>query len=221
MTPATHAQSAAKMLAASPLRGLPLAFKDIFDTADMPTAYGTPIYDGHRPRADAALVAMARRAGANIVGKTVTTPFAFLDPARTKNPRNPAHTPGGSSSGSAAAVAAGMVPVAVGTQTGGSVIRPAAYCGVAGYKPSYRMLPTVGVKCFSWSLDTPGFFAASVADVAFAAGAISGRDLRVDLATPSRHISRWCARISGRRRALTCRPRSRPPRAPSNTLAER
>jgi Asp-tRNA(Asn)/Glu-tRNA(Gln) amidotransferase A subunit family amidase len=179
-----HAQSAAKMLAASPLRGLPLAFKDIFDTADMPTAYGTAIYEGHRPRADAALVVMARRAGANIVGKTTSTPFAYLDPARTKNPRNPAHTPGGSSSGSAAAVAAGMVPVAVGTQTGGSVIRPAAYCGVAGYKPSYRMLPMVGVKCFSWSLDTPGFFAASVSDVAFAAGAISGRDLRVDLGNP-------------------------------------
>jgi Asp-tRNA(Asn)/Glu-tRNA(Gln) amidotransferase A subunit family amidase len=167
-----------------PLRGLPIAIKDIFDTADMPTAYGSPIYAGHRPRADASLVAMARRAGGNLLGKTITTPFAFLDPAATKNPRNPAHTPGGSSSGSAAAVAAGMVPIAFGTQTGGSVIRPAAFCGVAGYKPSYRMLPGVGIKCFSWSLDTPGFFAASIADVAFAAEAISGRALRVDRREP-------------------------------------
>ncbi|MGZ3409438.1 MAG: amidase [Xanthobacteraceae bacterium] len=177
-----HAQADAQKFTASTLHGLPLAVKDIFDTFDMPTAYGSPIYDGYRPRADAALVAMARRAGANIIGKTVTTPFAFLDPARTKNPRNLNHTPGGSSSGSAAAVAAGMVPAAIGTQTGGSVIRPAAYCGVTGYKPSDRMLPTVGVKCFSWSLDTPGFFAASVADAAFVAGAVSGRDLRVDAA---------------------------------------
>jgi Asp-tRNA(Asn)/Glu-tRNA(Gln) amidotransferase A subunit family amidase len=179
-----RAVSASATLAASPLRGLPVAFKDIFDTFDMPTAYGSAIYDGNQPSADASLAAMARRAGANILGKTVSTPFAFLDPAQTKNPHNLGHTPGGSSSGSAAAVAAGMVPIAVGTQTGGSVIRPAAYCGVAGYKPSYRMLPTVGIKCFSWSLDTPGFFTASVADVAFAAGAISGRDLRVDQSKP-------------------------------------
>lgn len=174
------ARSNAARLKAAPLRGLPLAVKDIFDTADMPTAFGSPIYAGYRPVSDASLVAMARRAGATIIGKTVTTPFAFLDPSPTKNPRNLAHTPGGSSSGSAAAVAAGMAPAAMGTQTGGSVIRPAAYCGVAGYKPSFRMLPMVGVKCFSWSLDTPGFFAASVADVAFVAAAISGRDLRVD-----------------------------------------
>src|SRR5262249_34528979 len=113
------------------------------------------------------------------------TEFAGLQPAGTRNPRNPAHTPGGSSSGSAAAVAAGMVPIALGSQTGGSVIRPAAYCGVAGDKPSFRMLPTVGMKCYAWSLDTVGLFAAGVADVAFATAAISGRDLRIDGAPPA------------------------------------
>src|SRR6185312_16291512 len=144
------------------LRGLPVGFKDIYDTHDFPTAYGSKIYAGYRPRTDAALVAMARRAGVNIVGKTVSTEMAFLDPAGTRNPRNLAHTPGGSSSGSAAAVAAGMLPITFGTQTGGSVIRPAAYCGVAGFKPSYKLLPTIGMKCFSWSLDTVGLFAAGV-----------------------------------------------------------
>jgi Asp-tRNA(Asn)/Glu-tRNA(Gln) amidotransferase A subunit family amidase len=163
-----------------PLRGLPVGIKDIFDTADFPTGYGSPIHAGHRPNADAAMVMMARRAGGIVPGKTVTTQFASLEPAGTRNPRNLEHTPGGSSSGSAAAVAAGMLPVALGSQTGGSVIRPAAFCGVAGYKPSYRMLPTVGMKCFSWSLDTVGLFAARVADVAFAATGISGRNLRLD-----------------------------------------
>jgi len=172
-------------LAQLPLCGLPVGVKDIYDTADFPTEYGSPIYAGHRPRADAAMVVLVRRAGGIVLGKTVTTEFAGLQPARTRNPRNLAHTPGGSSSGSAAAVAAGMVPIALGSQTGGSVIRPAAYCGVAGYKPSFRMLPTVGIKCFSWSLDTVGLFAAGVADAAFAAAAIGGRDLRIDRATPS------------------------------------
>ncbi len=115
-----------------------------------------------------------------MLGKTVTTEFAILHPAGTRNPHNLAHTPGGSSSGSAAAVAAGMLPIAFGTQTAGSTIRPAAFCGVAGFKPSFRLLPTVGVKCVSWSLDTVGLFAAGVADVAFAAAAMSGRDLWVD-----------------------------------------
>ncbi len=180
-----RAKSEAQMLAASPLRGLAVGVKDIFDTADLPTEYGSPIYAGHRPVADCAAVSLLRRAGGLVVGKTVTTEFAHMQPAKTRNPRNLEHTPGGSSSGSAAAVAAGMVPIATGTQTGGSVIRPAAYCGVAGFKPSYRLLPTVGIKCFSWSLDTVGLFAADVADVAFAAAAISGRDLRVDAAAPS------------------------------------
>jgi Asp-tRNA(Asn)/Glu-tRNA(Gln) amidotransferase A subunit family amidase len=125
------------------------------------------------------MVALLRRAGGILLGKTVTTEFASLEPAGTRNPRNLAHTPGGSSSGSAAAVAAGMVPIALGSQTGGSVIRPAAYCGVAGFKPSFRLLPTVGMKCFSWSLDTVGLFGAGVADVAFAAAAFTGRDLHI------------------------------------------
>ncbi len=172
-------------LAGLPLRGLPVGVKDIIDTADLPTEYGSPIYAGHRPAADAALVSMIRRAGGNLIGKTVTTEFAFMKPGKTRNPHDPAHTPGGSSSGSAAGVAAGMFPVAIGTQTGGSMIRPAAYCGVAALKPSFRGLPTVGVKCFSWSLDTPGIFAAGVADVAFAAAAIIERDLRVDRGAPA------------------------------------
>ncbi len=151
----------------------------------MPTEYGSPIYAGHRPKADASLVALIRRAGGTLIGKTVTTEFAHLDPGKTRNPHNPAHTPGGSSSGSAAGVAAGFFPIATGSQTGGSVIRPASYCGVAGFKPSYRLLPTVGMKCVSWHLDTAGLFAAVVADVAFAAAAISGRDLRVDGRTPA------------------------------------
>jgi len=174
------ARARADTCATLPLRGLPVGVKDIYDTADFPTEYGSSIYAGHRPKADAAMVALTRRAGGVLIGKTVSTEFASLEPARTRNPHNLAHTPGGSSSGSAAAVAAGMVPVALGSQTGGSVIRPAAYCGVAAFKPSFRLLPTVGMKCFSWSLDTVGLFAATVADAAFAAAAISGRDLRVD-----------------------------------------
>jgi Asp-tRNA(Asn)/Glu-tRNA(Gln) amidotransferase A subunit family amidase len=175
----------APLLSSTPLRGLPVAFKDIFDTADLPTQYGSPIYKGYRPRADASAVAMTRRAGGIVIGKTVTTEMASLVPSSTRNPRNPAHTPGGSSSGSAAAVAAGMLPLAFGTQTAGSVIRPAAFCGVTGYKPSYRLIPLVGVKDVAWHLDTAGLFGAGVADVAFAAGAILGRDLRVDRTAPA------------------------------------
>jgi Asp-tRNA(Asn)/Glu-tRNA(Gln) amidotransferase A subunit family amidase len=163
-----------------PLAGIAVGVKDIIDTHDMPTGHGTPIHAGHQPATDAAIVAMLRRAGATIVGKTVTTPFAFLDPAGTRNPLNPHHTPGGSSSGSAAAVAAGMVPAAIGTQTGGSVIRPAAFCGVSGYKPSFRLVPTVGCKTFSWTLDTVGFFAAKAEDVAALAAAATGRALTVE-----------------------------------------
>ncbi|NVO12549.1 MAG: amidase [Rhodoplanes sp.] len=180
-----RAAAAPERLAATPLRGLPVGIKDIFDTADLPTSHGSPIHAENRPGADAALVSMVKRAGGLVLGKTVTTPFAFLDPAGTRNPHHPEHTPGGSSSGSAAAVAAGMVPIAIGTQTGGSVVRPGAFCGVAAYKPSFRVLPTVGVKTFSWSLDTPGLFAAGVADVAYAAAALTGRDLRVDGDAPA------------------------------------
>jgi Asp-tRNA(Asn)/Glu-tRNA(Gln) amidotransferase A subunit family amidase len=163
-----------------PLYGLPVGLKDIFDTADLATEYGSPVYAGYRPRADAATVSLVRRAGGLVIGKTATTEFAYQHPAKTRNPHNGKHTPGGSSSGSAAAVAAGMLPITLGSQTGGSVVRPAAYCGVAGFKPSYKLLPTVGMKCQSWSLDTVGLFGAGVADVAFVAAAISGRDLRVD-----------------------------------------
>ncbi|MGB6537505.1 MAG: amidase [Xanthobacteraceae bacterium] len=172
-------------LVTTPLRGLPVAFKDIFDTADFPTQYGSPIFAGHRPRADAAAVTMTRRAGGIVIGKTVTTEMASMVPAATRNPHNRAHTPGGSSSGSAAAVAAAMVPIAFGTQTAGSIIRPAAFCGVAGFKPSYRLIPLVGVKGVSWHLDTAGVFGASVADVAFAAASVLDRDLRVDRAAPA------------------------------------
>jgi Asp-tRNA(Asn)/Glu-tRNA(Gln) amidotransferase A subunit family amidase len=174
------ARRVADSLASMPLRGLPVGMKDIFDTVDFPTAYGSSIYAGHRPKTDAAMVMAVRRAGGVILGKTVTTEFASLQPAGTRNPHNPAHTPGGSSSGSAAAIAAGMLPISFGSQTGGSVIRPAAYCGVAGYKPSFRLLPTIGMKAFSWSLDTIGVFGAGVEDVAFAAAATTGRDLRID-----------------------------------------
>src|ERR1700683_5629556 len=168
-----------------PLRGLPVGIKDIYDTVDLPTQYGSPIYAGYRPRADAAAVTLARRAGGVVLGKTATTEFASLVPAATRNPRNLAHTPGGSSSGSAAAVAAAMLPVAFGSQTAGSVIRPASFCGVAGFKPSYRLIPTVGMKCYAWHLDTVGLFAANVADVAYAATAITERPLRVDEKAPA------------------------------------
>ncbi|MFZ2102958.1 MAG: amidase [Oricola sp.] len=168
----------APVAAEGPLAGIAVGLKDIFDTFDMPTAYGSPIYEGNRPAADAAIAAMLRERGAHLIGKTVTTEFAYLQPAKTRNPHDPAHTPGGSSSGSAAAVAAGLIPAAVGTQTGGSVIRPAAFCGVAGYKPSFRLFPATGMKTFSWSLDTVGFFAASAMDVALFATLLSRRDLK-------------------------------------------
>jgi Asp-tRNA(Asn)/Glu-tRNA(Gln) amidotransferase A subunit family amidase len=158
-----------------PLRGIAVGIKDIIDTCDLPTEMGSPIYRGWRPRADAPVVMMLKKAGATIIGKTTTTAFAASDPTATLNPHNHAHTPGGSSSGSAAAVAAGMIPLALGTQTGGSVIRPASFCGVAAIKPSYRLLPTVGVKCFSWTLDTVGLFAAGVEDLARGLSAMTGR----------------------------------------------
>ncbi|MBC7282817.1 MAG: amidase [Hoeflea sp.] len=160
-----------------PLAGVAIGIKDIFDTFDQPTSYGSPAYAAHRPRTDAAIVDLARRRGSTIIGKTVTTEFAFLNPAQTVNPHNHAHTPGGSSSGSAAAVAAGMIPAATGTQTGGSVIRPASYCGIAGYKPSFRLLPVTGIKHFAPTLDTVGLFAAGVADVALLAALLTGRNL--------------------------------------------
>jgi len=165
----------ARAAKAGPLRGIAVGIKDIMDTADFPTEMGSPIYRGFRSRGDAAVVAALKQAGATIIGKTTTTAFASSDPTATLNPRNHGHTPGGSSSGSAAAVGAAMIPLALGTQTGGSVIRPASFCGVAAIKPSYRLLPTVGVKCYSWTLDTVGLFAAGVEDVARGLAAMTGR----------------------------------------------
>ncbi len=162
------------------LQGLPVAVKDIFDTRDLPTSYGSALFAGARPLSDAAMVGAIRRAGGLVIGKSSTTEFAFLDPTATRNPNAAGRTPGGSSAGSAAAVAAGLVPFAVGTQTGGSVIRPASYCGVAGFKPSFGLLPTAGIKCFSWSLDTIGVFAASVREAAWFADAVSGYALSLE-----------------------------------------
>lgn len=162
-----------------PLQGLPVGVKDIFDTATLPTRYGSSLYRDHQPRSDAAIVQAIRRAGGVVVGKTSTTEFAFLNPTDTRNPNAPGRTPGGSSAGSAAAVAAGLVPLAVGTQTGGSVIRPASYCGVVGFKPTYGALPTPGLKPFSWSLDTVGLFTRTVDEMATCASALAGRDWRL------------------------------------------
>lgn len=153
-----NARAAARRAPAGVLSGLTLGVKDIFDTADLPTEYGSPIYAGFQPHADAAAVALLRSAGAVLLGKTVTTEFAWSTPAGTTNPHRPTHTPGGSSSGSAAAVAAGMVDVAIGTQTAGSVIRPASFCGVFGLKPTFGLIPTAGMKPAAPSLDTVGIF---------------------------------------------------------------
>jgi len=158
------------------LHGLPFAIKDLYDTHDMPTTCGSPIYTGNRPNSDAAVVALTRAAGGVAVGKAVTTEFAYFTPGKTRNPHDLSRTPGGSSSGSAAAVGAGMVPLAFGTQTVGSVIRPAAYCGAAAYKPSFGLLPVAGVKAMAWSLDTVGVFGKTVADCALMVGALLGAD---------------------------------------------
>ena len=163
------------------LHGLPVGVKDLIDTFDMPTAYGSTIYTGHRPAWDAPCVALTRGAGGIVIGKTVTTEFAVMHPGKTRNPHNLAHTPGGSSSGSAAAVADYMVPLAFGSQTAGSVIRPAAYCGTVGYKPSFGLISRVGVKALSDTLDTVGTIARTVPDAALFAAAVTGRrDLLVE-----------------------------------------
>lgn len=160
--------------------GLPLGVKDIIDTADLPTQLGSPVGAGRRPAHDARCIARWRAAGGFVLGKTVTTEFAFMHPGPTANPWNPRHTPGGSSSGSAAAVALGQVPAAIGTQTNGSVIRPAAYCGVVGFKPTLDLVPFGGVAVFSPTFDTIGTFTRSVADAAIVAHALApsiGRDV--------------------------------------------
>ncbi len=181
----TAARRKAEAEAKGPLQGLAVGIKDIIDTRDLPTLYGSPLYEAYRPAADAPIVREVVRSGGIVLGKTVTTEFAHLSPGKTRNPHRPSHTPGGSSSGSAAAVAAGMLPLAIGTQTGGSVIRPAAFCGVTGYKPTFRTLPTLGMKTFSWHLDTMGVFAARVQDAAFFVAALTGRDLDIGEETAS------------------------------------
>ena len=162
--------------ATGPLHGLPVALKDIIDTAGIPTENGTVLDAGRKPAEDAYVVRRLKQAGALIMGKTVTTELALRAPGKTRNPHNPAHTPGGSSSGSAAAVAARMVPLALGTQTMGSVIRPAAYCGVVGFKPSFGAIPRSGVLSQAPSLDTVGVFAGSVGAAALLAESLFGHD---------------------------------------------
>jgi Asp-tRNA(Asn)/Glu-tRNA(Gln) amidotransferase A subunit family amidase len=170
-----QARALDRMPARSRLHGVPVGIKDIIDTADLPTEYGSPIYRGHRPKADAACVALLKQAGCLILGKTATTEFANNHPAPTRNPHNLAHTPGGSSSGSAAAVADGMVPLALGTQTGGSVIRPAAYCGTFAIKPSFGSINRAGTKFVAESLDTIGIFSRDVEDLILMLEVLSGR----------------------------------------------
>lgn len=165
-----------------PLAGLPVGVKDVLDTADQPSQYGSPIWAGHRPRADAFAVARTRDAGGVILGKTVTTEFATRHPGPTSNPHDAGRTPGGSSSGSAAGVAAGFFPLAFGTQTAGSVLRPAAYCGVAGFKPSFGLIHRAGMKVMSESLDTIGVFGRGAADCALFAAALTG--LALDATPP-------------------------------------
>jgi Asp-tRNA(Asn)/Glu-tRNA(Gln) amidotransferase A subunit family amidase len=161
-----------------PLHGVPVGIKDIFDTADMPTENGSVLYAGRTPSRDAAVIARLRAAGAVIMGKTVTTEFAYFSPGKTRNPHNPEHTPGGSSSGSAAAVAAGMVPLALGSQTNGSTIRPAAYCGVVGFKPTHGLISRRGILPLSRTLDHVGLFARSIDDIALLAAQLVGYDER-------------------------------------------
>jgi Asp-tRNA(Asn)/Glu-tRNA(Gln) amidotransferase A subunit family amidase len=159
-----------------PLHGVPVGVKDLIDTADMPTTYGSPIYAGHQPTEDAACVTRLREAGAVILGKTVTTEFALFHPGKTRNPHDAGRTPGGSSSGSAAAVADGMVPLTVGSQTAGSVVRPAAFCGAYGLKPTFGTVPLDGVRPCAPSLDTLGVFARSAEDLLLGWSVLAGRE---------------------------------------------
>ena len=190
-----------------PLHGIPVGIKDIIDTTDMPTEDGTVLHAGRRPLVDAAVVALLRSAGAVIFGKTVTTELATYSPGKTRNPHNARHTPGGSSSGSAAAVAAGMVPLAVGTQTNGSVIRPAALCGVVGFKPTHGLVPRSGILRQSRALDTVGVMARSVLDVAAMMECIAGYDAQDPDSRPLARIP--FAAIAG----------AEPPLAPSLAFA--
>lgn len=176
------------------LRGVIVGVKDVIDTVDSPTGYGSPLFAGHQPSADAAVVAALRSAGALVLGKTESTEFAMFEPTRTRNPVDPSRTPGGSSSGSAAAVAAGIVPVALGTQTAGSVVRPASYCGVYGFKPSKGWTSTAGVWRLSGSLDTIGLFARRVSDLTVIYGVLKdpgfAQPARLRPAVPSAAVLR-------------------------------
>jgi Asp-tRNA(Asn)/Glu-tRNA(Gln) amidotransferase A subunit family amidase len=171
-----------------PLIGVPVGVKDVFDTAEMPTEYGSPIYKGHRPRSDAALVSLLRAAGAVVIGKTKTSEFAWKHPSDTRNPLDLERTPGGSSSGSAAAVGGAIVPLATGTQTAGSIVRPASYCAVLGFKPTFGVLPLAGVLPTSASLDTAGLFARSVDDLELALTAVSAAPAGMAAARASRSL---------------------------------
>ena len=164
---------AVPLAARGPLAGIAVGVKDIFATADLPTENGSPIFAGHRAAQDAEAVARLHRAGAYVFGKTVTTEFAYFQPGKTRNPWNARHTPGGSSSGSAAAVAAGQVLAAIGTQTNGSMIRPAAFCGIAGFKPTRGTIPYTGVFAFSPTLDQVGTYARDVAGAALLASVLA------------------------------------------------
>ncbi len=159
-----------------PLHGIPVGVKDIFDTADMPTENGSVIHAGRTPSRDATAVSRLRAAGAVIMGKTVTTEFAYFSPGKTRNPHNPEHTPGGSSSGSAAAVGSGMIPLALGSQTNGSTIRPAAYCGIVGFKPTHGLISRHRVSALSRTLDHIGLFARTVGDIALLSEQLVGYD---------------------------------------------
>ncbi|HZR70556.1 MAG TPA: amidase [Burkholderiales bacterium] len=172
-----------------PLHGVPIGVKDVLDTADMPTQMGSPIYAGWRPRADAACVAIARAAGAVVLGKTVTAELAGMAPGATRNPRDPTRTPGGSSSGSAAAVADFMVPLALGTQTGGSVLRPASFCGVVGFKPSFGRYNRSGLKMAAESLDTIGTIARTLDDIELLDAALTRAPVRPARARASHGFS--------------------------------
>lgn len=168
------------------LYGIPFGVKDVLDTQDLPTEANSPIWKGHRPRMDAAAVALSRQAGAYVIGKTVTTEFAIRTPGATTNPHDATRTPGGSSSGSAAGIGANFFPVAFGTQTAGSTIRPAAFCGVVGYKPSFGLINRTGLRVMSDGLDTIATMGKSVSDCALLAGVASGRDLGDPEARPDR-----------------------------------
>jgi Asp-tRNA(Asn)/Glu-tRNA(Gln) amidotransferase A subunit family amidase len=196
-----------------PLRGLPVAVKDIIATAGIPTEMGSPAFAGHVPARAATVVERLQAAGAYVMGKSVTAELAYFTPGKTRNPWNPAHTPGGSSSGSAAAVAAGFVPVAIGTQTNGSVIRPAAYCGVVGFKPSAGLISRAGIQPFSRTLDQVGVFARRVEDAAVFASCLAGHD-------PQDPASRADAVLSPTVVALSAPPRLAAVRSPVWSLAD-